>query len=43
MVLTDIPVEKSGALTSLFSMRVYGLQQLRTGLLETVRRDLAAQ
>lgn len=40
MVLTDIQPERSDALTSLFSMTVYGLSQLKSGLIETIRKDV---
>lgn len=43
MVLTDIQSDKSEALTSLFSMAVYGLAQFEAGLVETIRRDVSAQ
>lgn len=42
MVLTDIQPEKTNALTSLFSMTVYGLSQLEIGLTETIRKDVNA-
>jgi len=42
MVLTDIQPDKSSALTSLFSMTVYGLPQLEIGLTETIRKDVNA-
>jgi len=42
IVLTDIQPEKSYALTSLFSMTVYGLPQLEIGLTDTIRKDINA-
>jgi hypothetical protein len=42
MVLTDIQPDKSNALSALFSMTVYGLSQLEQGLIETIKKDLAA-
>ena len=42
IVLTDIQPEKSNALTSLFSMTVYGLTQLEIGLTDTIRKDINA-
>jgi hypothetical protein len=42
MVLPDIQPDKSSALTSLFSMTVYGLPQLEIGLTETIRKDVNA-
>lgn len=42
MVLTDIKPEKSNALTSLFSMTVFGLLQLETGLIDIIRKDINA-
>lgn len=43
MVLPDIQPERSTALTSLFSMTVYGLSQLEAGLTETIRKDVNVQ
>lgn len=43
MVLTDIRSEKVSALTSLFSMTVYGLSQLEIGLTETIKKDVTVQ
>jgi len=40
MVLTDILAERAEALTSLFSMAVYGLSQLESRLIETIRKDV---
>lgn len=40
LVLPDILPEKSNALTSLYSLTVYGLQQLEIGLIEIIREDL---
>ena len=40
MVLPNIQPEKSSALTSLFSMTVYGLPQLKIGLIDAIRKDL---
>lgn len=42
IVLTDIQPERSNALTSLFSMTVYGLPQLEIGLTDTIRKDINA-
>lgn len=42
MVLTDIQPDKSNALSALFSMTVYGLSQLEQGLIETIKKDIAA-
>jgi hypothetical protein len=42
MVLTDITAEKSGALTSLFSMTVNSLSQLEEMLIETIKEDQIA-
>lgn len=40
MVLTDITPDQSSALSSLFGMMVYSLNQLEEGLIETLRRDV---
>lgn len=42
MVLTDIQPDKSEALTSLFSMAVYGLSHLESKLIETIKKDVNA-
>jgi hypothetical protein len=40
MVLTDVQPDQSNALTSLFSMTVYGLAQLEQGLIDSIKKDI---